>query len=157
MAHASTHGARKPPGPTLCSTQKVCLIKVSSEYRKNAQGEKLEPLKLFPLAVFSCAATQEVPVPVRLPACLSVPDFEFRHKIVFTKPLPRQIYCWQEVPVPVRLPACLSVPDFDFKQKIVFTKPMPRQIYCWQYSGLFVKFFMSWSGIPQKFNKIMLL
>ena len=29
----------------LCSTQKVCLIKVSSEYRKNAQGEKLEPPK----------------------------------------------------------------------------------------------------------------
>ena len=24
-----------------------------------------------------------------------VPDFEFWHKIVFTKPLPRQIYCWQ--------------------------------------------------------------
>ena len=41
--------------------------------------------------IFSCAATQEVPVPVRL----SVPDFEFRDKIVFTKPLPRQIYCWQ--------------------------------------------------------------
>ena len=29
----------------LCSTQKVCLINVSSEYRKNAQGEKLEPPK----------------------------------------------------------------------------------------------------------------
>ena len=26
-----------------CSTPKVCLIKVSSEYRKNAKGEKLEP------------------------------------------------------------------------------------------------------------------
>ena len=29
----------------LCSTQKVCLIKVSSEYSKNAKGEKLEPPK----------------------------------------------------------------------------------------------------------------
>ena len=32
---------------------------------------------------------------VCLPVCLPVPDFEFRHKIVFTKPLPQQIYCWQ--------------------------------------------------------------
>ena len=39
------------------------------------------------LLIFSCAATQEVPVPACLPVCLSVPDFEFRHKIVFTKPL----------------------------------------------------------------------
>ena len=45
--------------------------------------------------MFSCGATQEVPVSVSLSACQSVPDFEIFDKIVFTKPLPRQIYCWQ--------------------------------------------------------------
>ena len=31
----------------LCSTQKVCLIKVPSEYRKIVLGKKLEPPKSF--------------------------------------------------------------------------------------------------------------
>ena len=60
----------------------------------------------------------------------------------------------QEVPVPAWLPACPSVPDFEFRHKIVFTKPMPVG----HVVVLFVcQFFLTWSGIPRSFHKILLL
>ena len=57
--------------------------------------------------------------------------------------------------LPACLPACPSVPDFEFRHKIVFTKPLPVGhvvvlFFCRQ-------FFMSWSGIPRSFHKILLL
>ena len=54
----------------------------------------------------------------------------------------------------VCLPSCLPVPDFEFRHKIVFTKPMPVG----HVVVLFVcQFFMTWSGIPRSFQKILLL
>ena len=76
------------------------------------------------------------------PGMKALPSFLFAEQI-------KKYLC-----LPACLPACPSVPDFEFRHKIVFTKPMPVG----HVVVLFVcQFFMTWSGIPCSFHKILLL
>ena len=82
----------------LCLLSVICRITNSQGQNDCLKVKKYivvtHPLVTSNYKIFSCAATQEVPVSVRLSACLPIPDFKFRHKIDFTKPLPQKIYCW---------------------------------------------------------------